>query len=123
MKQVFQKIEGKINLVRKLLKVNTTGRATLGPIGIGHLDMNIEEQNFTHNFIVCIKLKQNLILGLNFAQRYKIGIDWDINGKLFLRHKVKKIATSLKTNDFGQKTVALLKMSTHRQNETEPKPC
>ena len=56
-KQVFQKIVDKINLIRKPLKVNTTSRATLGPIGIAPLDLNIEEQNFTHNFIVCTKLK------------------------------------------------------------------
>ena len=29
------------------------------------------------NFVVCAKLKQHLILGLDFAQRYKIRIDWD----------------------------------------------
>ena len=91
------------------MKVNTASRATLGPIGIAPLDLNIETQNFlTHNFIVCTKLKQNLILGLNFAQRYKIGIYWDINGKLFLRTKGKNIATSLKTSDSGQLTIVSL---------------
>ena len=74
----------KINLIRKPLQVNTAIWATLGPIGIAPLDLNIEEQNCTNNFIVCTKLKQ-LILGLDFAQRYNIGIYWDINGKLFLR--------------------------------------
>ena len=73
-KQVFQKIAHKINLIRKPLKVKTTSGATLGPIGIAPLDLDTEEQNIIHNFIVCIKLKQNLILGLDFAQRYKIGI-------------------------------------------------
>ena len=73
-KQVFQKIASKIDLIRKPLKVNIASGATLGPIGIAPLHLNIEEQNFTHNFIVCTKLKQNLILGLHFAQRYKTGI-------------------------------------------------
>ena len=82
--------------------MNTTSQATLGPIGIAPPDGNVDEQNFMYNFIVCTKLKQNLILGLDFTQRYKIGINWDINGKLFLRHGGKKIATSLKTNDSGQ---------------------
>ena len=84
------------------MKVNTTSGATLGPIAIASLDLNIEVQSFKQNFIVCTKLRQNLILGLNFAQRYKIGIDRDMNGKLLLRHEGKKIATSLKTNDSGQ---------------------
>ena len=81
--------------------LNTASRATLGFIGIAPLDLNIE-QNFTHNFTVCTKVKQHLILDLDFAQRYKIRIDWGIIGKLFLRHEGKKIATSLKTNDSGQ---------------------
>ena len=61
LKQVFQKIADKVNLIRKPLKVNTTSGATLGPIGIAPLDLNIEEKNFTHYFIVCTKLQQNLI--------------------------------------------------------------
>ena len=42
-KQVFQKIANKIDLIRKPLKVNITSRATLGPIGIAPLDLNIGE--------------------------------------------------------------------------------
>ena len=37
-----------------------------------------------------MKWKQHLILGLDFAQRYRLGIDWDMNGKLFLRNEGKK---------------------------------
>ena len=105
------------------MKLNTTSGTTLGPIGKAFLDLNIDEQNFTHNFIVCTKLKQKSILGLSFAQRYKIGIDLDINEKLFLRHEGQKIATSLKTNDYGQWTIALLKISTNGKNEIDSKIC
>ena len=63
----------KISLIRKPLKVNTANRAILGPIGIAPLDLNIE-QNVTHNFIACTKLKKTLNLGLDFAQGYKISI-------------------------------------------------
>ena len=89
LQDMFKKIAEKINLIRKTLKVNTASGATLGPISIAPLEVNIEEKNFTHNFIVCTKLKQHLILGLDVAQRYKIGIDWEINGRLFLRQKGK----------------------------------
>ena len=65
--QVFKKIADKINLMRKPLKVNTASGATLSPIQIAPLDLNLEEQNFTHNIIVCTKLKQHLILGLDSA--------------------------------------------------------
>ena len=57
-KQVFKKSADKMNLIRKPLKVNTASRATLGPIRIATLGLNIEEQNFTHNCIVCTKLEK-----------------------------------------------------------------
>ena len=89
--QIFKKIADKINMIRKQLKVNTVSGATLGPIGIAPLELNIDDQSFMHNFNVCAsKLKQHLILGLDFAQRYRIGIDWDMTRKLFLRCEVKK---------------------------------
>ena len=46
--------------------------------------MNVEEQSFRDNFIICIKVKQPLIKGLDFAQRYKLGVDWDTSGTLYL---------------------------------------
>ena len=95
--------------------MNPASTATLGLIGIAPLDLNVEEQNCTHNFIVCAKLKHYFILGLESAQRCIIAVDWDDNGKLFLRHKGKKIATSLKTNDSGQQTRASSKISTDEQ--------
>ena len=73
----------KYNMIKKPLKVNTVRRATLRPIGIASLELNIDNQNFTHNILVCSKLKQHQILGLHFTQRYRIGIDWDMYGKLF----------------------------------------
>ena len=58
LKQVFQKIVDKFDLIRKPLKVNTANGVTLGRIGTAPLDLNTEEQNFTHNSIVCPKLKK-----------------------------------------------------------------
>ena len=49
----FQEIADKINIIRKLLKVNTVNGATLSPIGITPLDLNIDDENFMHNFVVC----------------------------------------------------------------------
>ena len=57
------------------------------------------------------------------CSKIKNGIDWEIKEKLSLRCKDKKIATSLKTNNSGQQTIASLKISTDEQNETEPKIC
>ena len=40
--QIFNKIEDKINMIRKPLKINTVSGATLGPVGIAPLDLNID---------------------------------------------------------------------------------
>ena len=42
------------------------------------------------------KIETSLILGLDFAQRYRTKIDWDMYGTLFLRCEGKRIATSMK---------------------------
>ena len=76
-----------MSMIKTSLKVDTASRATLGPIGIAPLELSIDYQNFAHIFIVCTKLKQHLILGLDIAQRYRIGTDWDMYGILFLRNK------------------------------------
>ena len=58
----FYKNVDKVDIIRKTLGVNTARRTTLGPIGIVHLTMNIEEHSFKHSFIICTKLKQSLII-------------------------------------------------------------
>ena len=75
LQKIFKKIKDTINVIRKPLKVNTLSGATLAPIGTALLDSNTDDQNFMHNFVVCTKLKQHLILGLDFSQRYRTGID------------------------------------------------
>ena len=62
-------------------------------------------------------------MGLDFTQRYRIGIDWDRYGKLFLRYKGKKIATSTKTINLEQWTIAFLETSPGKQHETDQKLC
>ena len=59
---------------------------------------------------------KHLILGLNFTKRYRIGIDWDIYGKLILTGEGQKIVTSMKTNNLDQQTTASLEISAGKQN-------
>ena len=51
------KISDKVNMIKKPLKVNTASGGMLGPIGIAPLELNIDDQNVVHNFIMCMKLK------------------------------------------------------------------
>ena len=104
---------------QKSLKVNTASGTTLGPIGITSLELNIDDQISVHNFIICTKLKQALFLGHNVAQRYRIGIDWDIYGPLFLRHEGKKIATSMKMTNPGQCMIAFLETPSDKPQDTD----
>ena len=94
--QLFIKISDKANIVNKTFWVNTASGATLGPIGLPSLAMNIEEHSFRHYFIICTKLKQPLIKELDIAQRYRLDVDWDMTGILYIQLGGWKIATAIK---------------------------
>ena len=53
--QLFMKISDKVDIIRK-------------GIGIVHLTINIEGHSFKHNFIICTKLKESLMIGLDFTK-------------------------------------------------------
>ena len=48
------------------------------------LTMIIEEHSFRHDFIICTKFKQPLKVGLDFTQRYRLGVDWGALGALYI---------------------------------------
>ena len=58
--------------------------------------MSLEEHSFKHNFVIWTNLKQPLIIGLDFAQRYKLGLDWDTSGRFYLWLDGWKIAIAVK---------------------------
>ena len=83
----------------KPLKVNTASRATLEPIGIDPLELNIDDQNFVHNFIVCTKLNHiqfRVFISLRDTGEEKTGTCME---NCFLRCEGMKMAKSMKTND------------------------
>ena len=41
--------------------------------------LEINNKQFKHMFIMCQNLMQPLLFGMNFAQKYRIGINWDHN--------------------------------------------
>ena len=70
------------------LTMKTVKQASGSSIGaMGTLDMKfeIQEKPFCQKFIVCSSLKMAMILGLDFAQTYRIGIDWDDTMAPYLR--------------------------------------
>ena len=74
--------------------MSTASGMTLGSIGILPLIPDVDKHSFVHKFILCTKLKQSQLIGLDFAQRYKIGLDVNAYGTLFLLHEGKKKVTS-----------------------------
>ena len=43
-------------MIKKPLTVNTVSGTILGPIGTAPLELNTDDPNFAHNFVVCTKL-------------------------------------------------------------------
>ena len=67
---------------RKLEKLQTrmvkqASGSSVGALGMIEIAFTIEGHTFKHKFIVCSALKMGVILGLDFAQSYQIGIDWN----------------------------------------------
>ena len=69
--QLFLKISDKVNMTQKPLRVNTVSATSLGMIGIVPLILDIDNHSFVHNFIICIKLKQSLVIGLDLPKEIK----------------------------------------------------
>ena len=73
----YHQISKKVAMTKKHLRVSQADRTSLGPKGLIRLLIEINNNHFEHLFIVCQNLKQPLLFGMDFAQCYKIGIDWD----------------------------------------------
>ena len=80
------------------LRIGNMNQASGGSIGaVGTIDITckIRNRTFKHKFIVCTALKAQMILGLDFAQTYRIGIDWDNNMEPYLRSEGKFLTSAM----------------------------
>ena len=82
---LFDQISKKVAMIEKYLKVGQADGTSLGPKGLVKLLIEINDNHFKHQFIVCQNLTQTLLFGMDFAQHYKIGIDWDHTGASYLQ--------------------------------------
>ena len=46
--------------------------------GIVMVNLEINDKQFEHTFIMCQNLQQPLLFGMDIAQNYRIGNDWVI---------------------------------------------
>ena len=60
--------------------------------------------HFEHFFIVCQNLKQPLLFGIGFCptQCYKIGINWDHTGALYMWYKGRKLTSAWQSSAMSQ---------------------
>ena len=65
------------------ISVKNASGQSMGPIGICRAKIILGPKSFTHDFIVCQDLTSSLILGLDFASKFKIGTDWT-SGELYV---------------------------------------
>ena len=75
--------------------VNQASGGCIGAIGTIDITCKIRNRTFKHKFIVCTALKAQMILGLDFAQTYWIGIDWDSNMEPYLRSEGKFLTSAM----------------------------
>ena len=75
--------------------VKQASGSSVGAIGMIEMICNIKGKSFKHKFIVCSALKETMILGLDFAQSYQIGIDWDDNMDPYLRWNGKYLTSAM----------------------------
>ena len=76
----------------KLKVQQADGQTSLQPMGIAIITIQLHQHVFTHPFIVCNKLHQQMLLGLDFAGLNEIGFDWGSEtGQVYLRYKGKPI--------------------------------
>ena len=74
----------KLTLKQMDLKVGQADGTSLLPRGVVVLWVKLYTHAFSHPFIVCVKLQQDMLLGVDFAEHFLIGIDWDTQGIPYL---------------------------------------
>ena len=75
--------------------MNQASGGSIGAVGTIDITCKIRNRTFKHKFIVCTALKAQMILGLDFAQTYRIGIDWDNNMEPYLRSEGKFLTSAM----------------------------
>ena len=84
---LYNQMSVKVQMVEMQLHVGQADGMSLCPIGIVTVNLEINDKQFEHTFIVCQNLQQPLLFGMDLTQNYIIGIDLDHNGVSYLRQQ------------------------------------
>ena len=77
----------KIKLKQMSLKVGQADGTSLLPRGVVMLQVRLHTHTFSHPFVVCVKLQQDMLLGFDFTEHFSVGIDWDTQDIPYLQQK------------------------------------
>ena len=91
---LYSQISDKAQIVEMQLLVGQADGMSLCPKGIVKVTLAINDKQFEHTFIMCQNLKQPLLLGMDFAQNYRIGIDWNHNSVSYLKQRGWKLISA-----------------------------
>ena len=91
MASLYNQISKKVAMTKKHLRVGHTDGTSLDPKGLVRILIKINENHLEHLFIVCQNLIQPLLFRMDFAQHYKIGINWNHTGASYLWYKGRKL--------------------------------
>ena len=102
----------------KMKTVKQASGSSIGAIGTLDIKFRIHEKPFFQRVIVCASLKTEMILGLDFAQTYRIGIDWDETMALYLRTAGKFLVKAMPLKSLSSSNLV---HEIHLKEETNPK--
>ena len=70
---------------------NASGKS-MAPIGMLEVRVTIGDRSFKHPVIVCRQLASDILIGLDFASRFRIGSDWTSDGYMYLHQGSRRLA-------------------------------
>ena len=79
------------------LTVTTASGESIAPVGIVECAFIVGKKEFSHNFIVCEKMRRPMILGLDFLRKHRIGTGWSAQGKFMLQTQNQLLVESIET--------------------------
>ena len=91
----FRSIHHQLKIIPMNRKVVSADGNSLGPVGEVHIKFELGKVVFHDRFIILDNLKQDMILGIPWQSNYKIGCDWNREGKHFLSIKGQFLAHSI----------------------------
>ena len=79
------------------LTVTAASGESIAPVGMVECSFTIGKNEFTHNFIICEKIRRSMILGLDFLRKHRIETGWSPQGKFILQSQNQILVETIET--------------------------